>query len=105
MSEQKQTIFAEGLYFQKRDKAPGFVIGGLSVKVIEFTKFLEQHQNNAGYVNVDIKQARSGKYYCELNQFKPSLPSSLPSSESVKVNEPDPIEYPTENINSEDIPF
>lgn len=112
MSEQKQqAIFTNGLFFQRREKAPEYVVGGLSVKVIDFTKFLEKHQNNAGYVNIDIKQSRGGKYYCELNQYKPSDVKKDTAVNEKQIGQVgtddvvDTLEYPNKNINLEDVPF
>lgn len=69
--DKKEPIFAKGLYFQKREQAPSYVVGALSVKVAEFSAFIAQNQNNAGYCNIDIKQSKGGKYYAELNTFTP----------------------------------
>ena len=32
--------------------------------------FLQAHENNAGYVNCDVKESREGKLYVELNAYK-----------------------------------
>lgn len=69
MSEEK--VFADGFVFKGRNEnAPEFVIGQVSVKVDEAIAFLRQHVKN-GWVNLEIKQARSGSYYMELNTFEP----------------------------------
>ena len=70
MENNKQ--FAEGVWFEKRQGSPDFVIGSLNVKVPDFIPFLEKHRNNAGYVHLDIKMAKSGKPYIELNLWKPT---------------------------------
>ena len=67
MAEEK--IFAEGFSFKRSDKAPDFVVGRLSMKVEEATTFLKQNVKN-GWVNVNIKQARSGNYYVELDTYE-----------------------------------
>jgi len=70
MSEQEK-IFADGFSFKyPSDKAPQFVIGKLSVKVDDAKAFLEKHQDG-GWVNLEIKEAKNGKPYVELNSFKP----------------------------------
>lgn len=105
--------FAEGIYFQRKSTAPSFVIGGLSVKVVEFSQFIQQNSNNAGYCNLDIKQGKSGKYYVELNQWQPTKDkvkeeeknqSDLNNWNKKEIKD-EQIEYPEEDINPEDIPF
>ena len=63
-------VFADGFIFKRNENAQEFVIGGISVKVDEATKSLASNANN-GWVNLDVKQSKSGKYYMELNTFKP----------------------------------
>jgi hypothetical protein len=68
MAEDK--IFADGFIFKRKDNAPEFVIGAMSVKVDEAISFLKEHQKN-GWVNLDVKQSKSGKYYLELDTWVP----------------------------------
>lgn len=68
MAEEK--IYANGFFFKKNDNAPDFVIGKQLIKVNEAVAFLQANQNN-GWVNLDIKQGQSGKYYLELDTWKP----------------------------------
>jgi ribonuclease HI len=67
MSEEK--IFAEGFSFKRRENAPDFVVGRQSIKVDEAVAFLNKHAKN-GWVNLDIKQAKNGNYYCELDNWE-----------------------------------
>ena len=101
----KEKIFADGMYFDKRDQAPAYVVGGVSFKVAEFIQFLQKHETNAGYVNIDIKQSQKGNYYCELNQWKPVKDTVKEEEKNQEdLNNLGTIEYP-ENDNSEEIPF
>lgn len=76
--ENKDKVFADGLIFKgPRENAPDFVKGSLSIKVEEFKQFLDAHVTNAGWVNLDIKESKGGKLYCELNTYKPEKPDSL----------------------------
>ena len=70
MSEKKEKIFADGFIFKRRENAPEFVVGSLSVKVDEAVEFLKSNTNN-GWVNLDINLSQGGKHYIELNTFKP----------------------------------
>lgn len=67
MTEEK--IFADGFSFKRRENAPDFVVGRQSIKVDEAIAFLSQHAKN-GWVNLDIKQAKNGNYYCELDTWE-----------------------------------
>jgi len=63
-------VFADGFLFKRRDTAPEFVVGEISVKVDEAIAFLKEKQKN-GWVNLDVKLSKGGKYYMELNTFTP----------------------------------
>ena len=92
-----EKVFADGLMFKRRDNAPDYVIGSLSIKAEEFKKFLDEHVSNAGWVNVDILTSKGGKPYCALNTYKPEKPDV--------VKEEAAIEYPDAEIKPDDIPF
>ena len=66
MSEIK---FANGLIFKRSEKAPDYVIGSLSIKKSEFIPFLNSEQGD--WVNLSIKLSKAGKYYIELDTWKP----------------------------------
>jgi hypothetical protein len=68
---QDEKIFADGFSFKRRDNAPDFVVGSISVKVDEATTFLKDNAKN-GWVNIDIKTAKSGKPYMELDTWEPT---------------------------------
>ena len=68
--EQQEKVFADGMIAKRREGSPDFVISELSFKVDEFKAFLDKHSKN-GWVNTTIKQAKSGKFYGELNTFEP----------------------------------
>ena len=80
-------VFADAFIFKRNENAPEFVIGGISIKVDEAQKFLSSNANN-GWVNLDVKQSKSGKYYMELNTFTPKSKSSeapAPKRDNFKV--------------------
>lgn len=73
MPESKEKVFADGFRFEKpREGSPEFVKGRISVKVPEAVVFLQKHQNNGGWVNIDLKKSREGKLYLELNTWQPN---------------------------------
>lgn len=68
MSQDK--VFADGFLFKRRENAPDFVIGNISVKVDEAITFLKSNQKN-GWVNLNVLNSQAGKPYIELDQFVP----------------------------------
>ena len=107
MSEKQDTIFADGLFFElPESNAPTFVKGKLSIKVAEFTKFLNNNQNKGGYVTIDLKESKGQKGYAVLNTWKPTDKQyKAPKTNEVNVATPEGIEYPEEEVNPDDIPF
>ncbi len=79
MSNQTEKIFAQGLIAKRRENAPEFVTCSLSVKVSEFKAFLDEHQDK-DWVNLNVKKSQSGKYYAELDTWKPSKESAAPKA-------------------------
>lgn len=89
---EQEKIFADGFIFKRRETAPEFVIGNLSLKVDEAITFLKNNEKN-GWVNLSIKKARSGNTYIELDTFEPSKkteskPKGKPSEEDEEGNLP-----------------
>lgn len=91
-------IFAEGIFFNLPSaNAPEWVLGRLSFKVDQAKAFLEAHENKAGYCNIDLLTSKAGKPYAALNTYEVEKPDSLKAEPA--------IEYPTEDINPDDVPF
>jgi len=68
MAEEK--IFADGFSFKRQENAPDFVVGRLSIKVEDAAAFLKTNQKD-GWVNLNVKTARSGNHYLELDTYEP----------------------------------
>lgn len=66
----KERTFAEGFSFKRRESAPEFVVGSLSLKEDEAIAFIKANSKR-GWLNLDIKQARTGNYYLELDTYEP----------------------------------
>lgn len=90
--ENQERIFADGFIFKRRETAPEFVIGNLSVKVDDAITFLKNNDKK-GWVNLNIKRGRSGNPYIELDTYEPS---------NTKKTEPAPVKKEEEG---EDLPF
>ena len=81
-------IFADGFIFKRRESAPEFVIGNISVKVEDAVAFLNANQKN-GWVNVGIKESQAGNPYMFVDNFEPkprnggdTAPNQAPVQES-----------------------
>ena len=69
MTDEK--IFADGMIVKRHENAPDFVLANVSFKCQDFHNFMKQHHKD-GWVNVQIKRAKSGKLYADLDTFTPS---------------------------------
>ena len=81
-----EKIFANGFSFKRKDNAPEFVVGRLSMKVDDAIEFIKQHQKN-GWINLDVKKARTGNFYIELDTYTPKDRESATEAKSV-TNKP-----------------
>lgn len=72
-----EKIFADGFIFKRNEKAPDFVVGGISIKVEDAVAFLKKHDKN-GWVNLQIKNSQGGKTYMELDTFEPKQQQGQP---------------------------
>ena len=84
---QDEKIFADGFSFKRNEKAPDFVVGRLSMKVDEAVAFIRQHEKG-GWVNLNIKTARSGNHYVELDTYEPTQGGAKPQSEPKPQSKP-----------------
>lgn len=97
MSNQKEKVFADGFRFERRDNAPEFVVGRMSIKVDEAITFLKSNEKR-GWVNLNILTGRSGNPYVELDTFEPKG-STNPAPEK-QDKQP-----PMESFMPEELPF
>jgi hypothetical protein len=95
MTDEK--IFADGFVFKRNEKAPEFVVGRLSIKIEDAVAFMKANQNN-GWVNLDIKQARSGNFYVELDTFKPTEKQEAPKQAPAKATPKQLLEEEQEEL-------
>ena len=63
----------KGMWFNRpSEKAPDFIIADISISVDSFIEWLkEQEKTEKGYVRITGKRSKAGKYYAELNTWKP----------------------------------
>ena len=64
--------FVDGLIVKApHEKAPDFVKASISIKVAELGMWLrERHKAGEEWVNIDVKEAKSGKWYASVSNFK-----------------------------------
>lgn len=97
-SPNKESVLAEGLYFElPKEGAPDFVKGRLSIDVNKFQQFLQANKNNGGYVNINLKVSKGLKGYAVLDTWKPS--------DAGKPNFGEPSQATPDEPAPEDIPF
>lgn len=62
--------FPNGLILKApRDGAPDYVIGSLSIRKAEFLDWLKGREGD--WVNLNLKRGQSGKWYAEVDTWKP----------------------------------
>lgn len=79
MSEDK--IFADGMSFQRKEsdylipfnatQNTHFVVGRVCVKTEDFIAWLKENTNSEGWCNINVKQSKGGKLYCEKDTWEP----------------------------------
>ena len=84
-------IFPDGVFFKKpHENAPDFVKGSLSLKMEGLIEFAKKYHKD-GWLNLDLLEARNGKYYASLNTFVPkasSSPGEPPAQEAPEAPPP-----------------
>lgn len=92
-------IFPEGFSFKRNDNAPDFVVGKLAIKVDEATAWLKSNAKN-GWVNIDVKQAKAGNYYCQKDTWE-----SKTNTTNETATKPTNKKKVEEVAESDDLPF
>jgi hypothetical protein len=68
MSEKKKI---DGLIVKKNEKSPEWVLTSVSLEVESFKKWLDENKNGKGWVNLDLKKSKDGRFYLDHNDYKP----------------------------------
>jgi hypothetical protein len=76
--------FVDGLIIKApHERAPDYVKASISIKVADLGMWLRaKHKAGEEWVNVDVKEAKSGKWYAAVSTFKPKereAPKGKPS--------------------------
>ncbi len=75
-----------------RDNAPDFVKASISIKREELIEWLSSKEGD--WINLDVKEAKSGHWYASVNTFKPKQQETKPGAN-----------VPAADYDSDDIPF
>ena len=69
----KEIEFVDGVIVKApHENAPDFVKASISIKVEALGMWLRaKHKAGEEWVNVDVKEAKSGKWYAAVSNFKP----------------------------------
>lgn len=88
--------FVNGLIVKApHQNAPDFVKASISIKVADLGVWLrEKHTAGEEWVNVDVKAAKSGKWYAAVSNFKPKEKAAAKPSKGASMDD-----------DSSDIPF
>jgi hypothetical protein len=85
-----QIEFPAGLMVKApRDGAPDFVKAAISIKREEFLAWLSERDGE--WVNLDVKEAKSGKWYAAVNAYKPK--EGKPAAKKAAVDDDDRIPF------------
>ncbi len=78
--------FPNGLMVKApRDGAPDFVKAAISIKREELIEWLEQREGD--WINLDVKEAKSGKWYASVNTYKPKAKEETKPGANVPAHE------------------
>lgn len=92
MSDEKE--FIDG-FFAKEPKRD-FIKCSISIKKADFTNWYKKQLQNKedDWINIDVKEGKSGKWYAELNTWKPDTkPEPKEELKSLGDSIPDDIPF------------
>lgn len=92
--------FVDGLIVKApNEKAPDFVKMAISIKRSELISWLTTKTDD--WINIDVKVSKGGKWYCAVNDFKPSKQDNTAAQQPV----PQPQSVKGAENFDDDIPF
>jgi hypothetical protein len=103
---QKERVFADGFRFERKDSAPEYVVGRLSLKIDEAVAFINKHANANGWINLSVMIGRSGNPYVELDTYEPKQNAEPQEVKPRTVVKSKPAPEPeVEEEDDEELPF
>lgn len=97
--------FVNGLrVFKPHEKAPDFIKLDMSIEVSDLLAWLGAREEKE--LRIQVKESKKGKLYAEVDNWKKEHKSERPAYAKKPVDDGLPkVDYPTEDINPEEIPF
>ena len=84
MEQKKDKKFSEGLYFNESDK--DFIEMRIGINKKQVATWIKSELGNPDeWINIDVKKARNGKLYGEINTFNPK--DKLGSQDKKNIND------------------
>ena len=103
---QKERVFADGFRFERKEGAPEYVVGRLSLKIDEAVAFINKHANANGWINLSVMIGRSGNPYVELDTYEPKQNAEPQEVKPRAVVKSKPAPEPeVEEEDDEELPF
>lgn len=100
--------FVDGMrVYKPSNKAPEYVVANIEITIDQFKNWIFKNQDSEK-IRIDIKIGQSGKYYAELNTWKPTGNSVKVQNDEVEENQSDGNSSEDQNgnvINVDDIPW
>jgi hypothetical protein len=94
MEQQQEKEWVDGLIVKApREGAPDFVKCAISIKRADLGNWLRAKQDE--WINIDVKVGKSGKWYAEVNNWKPEQQPVHPETPA----------WANDNQPNDDIPF
>ena len=94
------TQFIPGLIIKEpRQGAPEYVKAKLSIKRAELLAWLQLQTGD--WINADIKVSQNGKWYCQIDNWKPDGGKRQDAAPAPATQRPVPVD----NFQDSDIPF
>lgn len=106
MSDNQEKEFVNGLIVKApRDGAPDFVKCAISIRREELMTFLTTKEGD--WINIDVKVSKNGKWYAEVNNWKPENTPQQESQSAPQNGSPQSPQQsaPINNDFNDDIPF
>ncbi len=77
--------FVDGLIVKAPNpKAPDFVKASISIRVEDLGKWLRaKYKAGDEWVNIDVKEAKSGKWYAAVSTYKPKTAKKSDEDDSI----------------------
>ena len=78
--------FVSGLYVKApHEKAPDFVKCGISIKRADLGNWLREKDDE--WINIQVKESQGGKWYAEVDTWKPDSETAAPAKEEVSTDD------------------